>query len=145
MSRTGIIVMAIILLVAGNACKSHKHVVATPPAKETRKSPSAEELKAAEQRRVRSELQNNFANITGASRADEADRYISNMVASFTSPDAPVLIIISKSGKEVDYDRPTTIQKYLEYLKDTKNNMAEIEQISFDKSNRISELILIKK
>ncbi len=61
------------------------------------------------------------------------------------SPNTPVLIIISKEGDIVDYDRPTTAKKYLEYLKDQKKNLNEIDNIEYDDNGKIKLLELIKK
>ena len=55
-----------------------------------------------------------------------------------------MLIIISKEGKTVDYDRPTTIKNYLNYLKDTKNNINQVEKVLYDSNGKIKELELIK-
>jgi hypothetical protein len=70
--------------------------------------------------------------------------FINESLGLFSSPDAPVLIIISKSGSIVDYDRPTTIRNYLNYLKDTKNNINRVEKISYDDKGKIKELELYK-
>ncbi len=74
-----------------------------------------------------------------------ANRYIDEALGLFASDDVPVLIIISKSGGTVDYDRPTTIRKYLEYLKDQKINRNKIENVIYDANGKITELELIKK
>ncbi len=63
----------------------------------------------------------------------------------FAGPNTPVLIIISQEGDLVDYDRPTTAKKYLEYLKDQKKNLNEIENIEYDDNGKIKLLELIKK
>lgn len=73
------------------------------------------------------------------------NRYIGEAMQLFASEDAPVLIIISRSGDIVDYDRPTTIKKYLEYLKDQKVVRNEIENVVYDANGKITELELIKK
>jgi len=54
------------------------------------------------------------------------------------------LIIISKENNIVDYDRPTTIKDYLNYLKDTKNNINKVEKISYDNNGKIREMELLK-
>ena len=43
-----------------------------------------------------------------------------------------------------DYDRPTTIEKYLNYLKDRKAYKAEVENIVYDDYGKIKELELRK-
>lgn len=85
-----------------------------------------------------------FASIASATSASQANMQIVEALKLFTSPDAPVLIIISKSGDKVDYDRPTTIKNYLNYLKDTKNNINKVDKISYDNAGKIKELELLK-
>jgi len=85
-----------------------------------------------------------FASIASATSVSQANMLIADALKLFTSPDATVLIIISKSGNQVDYDRPTTIKNYLNYLKDTKNNTNKIEKIVKDNSGKIKELELLK-
>ncbi|HSN49760.1 MAG TPA: hypothetical protein VLR52_00915, partial [Bacteroidales bacterium] len=63
----------------------------------------------------------------------------------FSSPDAPVLIIISRDGSMVDYDKPTTIKRYLDFLRDQKANRNTIDSYQMDNNGKIKELDLIKK
>ena len=63
----------------------------------------------------------------------------------FTAPDAPVLIIVYRQGSTVDYDKPTTIQRYLNFCKDQKKSMNSVDAIQQDDSGKIKELDLIKK
>lgn len=85
-----------------------------------------------------------FSSIANASSASEANLFINDALGLFSSPDALVLIIISKSGGMIDYDRPTTIRNYLNYLKDTKNNINAIDKIVYDNNGKIKELELFK-
>ncbi len=85
-----------------------------------------------------------FTKITAAKSVSEANLLITQALAMFSSPEAPVLIIIAKSGSTVDYDRPTTIKNYLNYLKDTKNNINKVDKITYDVNGKIKELELIK-
>ncbi len=74
-----------------------------------------------------------------------SNKYINEALGLFANENVPVLIIVAKSGDIVDYDRPTTIKKYLEYLKDQKVNRNSIENVVYDASGKITELELIKK
>lgn len=85
-----------------------------------------------------------FNSISKAKNLNEANMLINEALKMFSSPDAPVLIIISKTADGVDYDRPTTIKNYLNYLKDTKNNINSVEKITTDVNGKIKELELIK-
>jgi hypothetical protein len=85
-----------------------------------------------------------FTSITKATSVSQANMLIADVLKLFTNPDVPVLIIISKTGDIVDYDRPTTIKNYLNYLKDTKNNINKVEKISYDSAGKINELELLK-
>lgn len=86
-----------------------------------------------------------FNQIAHAKSVMEANTKISEAMKLFSSPDVPVLIIISKEGDQVDYDKPTTIEKYLNYLKDTKNYNNEVYNVKFDGYGQITTLELIKK
>ena len=90
-------------------------------------------------------LADHFALVAGASSVENANMKINETLKLFASPDTPVLIIISKEGDIVDYDRPTTAKKYLEYLKDQKKNLNEIDNIEYDDNGKIKLLELIKK
>ncbi len=83
--------------------------------------------------------------IANAGSVTAANSNINEAMSMFSSPDALVLIIISKAGAEKDYDRPTTIQKYLNYVKDQKKNVNAIDNIIFDSQGKIKELELTKK
>ena len=86
-----------------------------------------------------------FNLIANSSNLATSNRYIGEALDLFASEDVPVLIIISKSGNIVDYDRPTTIRKYLEYLKDQSIVRNKIENVVYDANGKITEVELIKK
>jgi hypothetical protein len=90
-------------------------------------------------------LDNYFQYIANAGSVNQANSLIEEALGMFSSPNAPLLIIINRSGGIVDYDRPTTARKYLEYLKDQKRNLNAIDEIVFDGNGKIKEIILIKK
>lgn len=105
--------------------------------------------KKAEEEALRKEtgsvsVSNYFSSIASASSVSQANAQIAEALKLFSSPETPVLIIISKSGDIVDYDRPTTIKNYLNYLKDTKNNINQVDKIIYDANGKIKELELIK-
>jgi hypothetical protein len=85
-----------------------------------------------------------FSSIASAGSVSQANVLIADALKLFSSPEAPVLIIISKQGATVDYDRPTTIKNYLNYLKDTKNNVNKVDKIIYDDYGKIKELELLK-
>jgi hypothetical protein len=85
-----------------------------------------------------------FSSIASATSVSQANVKIAEALKLFSSPEAPVLVIISKSGDQVDYDRPTTIKNYLNYLKDTKNNINKVDKITYDNNGKIKELELLK-
>ena len=63
----------------------------------------------------------------------------------FASPDVPVLIVIYHVGDIIDYDAPTTAEKYLNYIKDQKKVSVGVKNIKYDSNEKITELELIKK
>lgn len=110
-----------------------------------------ERLKREEEERRRAgsgkyaELENRFLSIAGAPSIGVANDRINQTLQLFASPDVPVLIIISQAGGFNDYDRPTTIRRYLDYLKDQKISTNKVENAKYDGAGRITELELIKK
>ena len=90
-------------------------------------------------------LDNSFNAIANAVSYDAANRTIDETLRQFASPDALVLIIISQEGGVNDYDRPTTISRFLEYLKDKKQYKYKVETLKRDSLGKITELELITK
>jgi regulator of protease activity HflC (stomatin/prohibitin superfamily) len=85
-----------------------------------------------------------FAAISNSGNTASANSSINEALTLFASPDTPVLIVISESGGQKDYDRPTTIKNYLNYLKDQKKNINAISDVKYDSSGKITELELKK-
>lgn len=90
-------------------------------------------------------INNIFQEVANASSNEMANAKIREAMNMFSSSEVPVLIIISQNGGQNDYDEPTTIQKYLEYLKDTKSKPAAIHNLEYDASGKIKEVELIKR
>ncbi len=118
---------------------------------EAERKAEEERLRAEEEARLKAET-SKYGNLEGmlrsvASSPDfaTANDRISQTLQLFATPDVPVLIIISQAGGFNDYDRPTTIRKYLDYLKDQKNFNNRIEQVKYDSNGKITELELIKR
>jgi len=97
---------------------------------------------------LKTQLWNSFQGIADAAKSGnlaQADNTIKNTLQYFSSPDANVLIIISKEDGIIDYDKPTTIGRYLQFIKDQKSNRNAIESMQMDGNGKIKELDLIKK
>jgi hypothetical protein len=92
----------------------------------------------------KAKLNEYFESISRSGNVASANSSISEALTLFASPDAPVLIVISEEGGQKDYDKPTTIRQYLNYLKDTKNNANSISNLQFDNSGKITEVELRK-
>ena len=116
----------------------------------------AERERAAEEERLReleeqkkmkpvASLEDYFAIIAAAPDAETANEKIAEALNMFASPDVPVLIIIYHVGDIIDYDAPTTAEKYLNYVKDQKKVNVGVYNIKYNRSNKITELELIKK
>jgi len=101
-----------------------------------------------EERRLKANTDNvlnkQFAALTGEQDFEKSNTIINNILPMFTSTEVPVLVIISEENGMKDYDKPTTIEKYLNYLKDRKAYKAEVENIVYDDSGKIKELELRK-
>lgn len=100
-----------------------------------------------EQNKVKSEptLEEFFSIIAAAPDADAANEKIAEALKLFASPDVPVLIVIYHVGDIIDYDAPTTAERYLNYIKDQKEVAVGISNVKYDSNNKITELELIKK
>jgi hypothetical protein len=92
----------------------------------------------------KAKLNQYFQSIANSSNPASANNSINEALTLFASPETPVLIVISEEGAQKDYDRPTTIRQYLNYLKDTKNNANSISNLQFDNSGKITEVELRK-
>ena len=108
-----------------------------------------EERRAAEEReKVNAAdvvLGRNFNSIANASSVSQANRVINETLGMFESPNVPVLIIIKQNAGFNDYDRPTTIENYLNYVKDQKKAAEKVYDIKYNANGKINELELIKK
>lgn len=119
----------------------------------------AAELRQAEEERLRREeeakiraaqsefavIDNQLNGIAAAGSIDGANNQIQQALTYFETSDIPVLIIISKSAGFNDYDRPTTISKFLNYLKDKKIYKYKVESVKRNSLGKITELELIVK
>ena len=97
---------------------------------------------------LKTTLENNFKWIADAGRSgniSEAASLIKNTLAYFASDNVPVLIIIAREGDIVDYDKPTTIKRYLDFLRDQKESRNAVDSYQLDNNGKIRELDLIKK
>lgn len=83
-----------------------------------------------------------FSDIANAKDANTANNSIKEALKLFTSPQAPVLIIIAEEGGEKDYDEPTTAEKYLNYVKDQKKMNHKVVSIGTDENGKIKLLEL---
>lgn len=163
-----LILMLLILTAFASGCKSKKKAMEASRAAEERarldqearlreqqeeearkkeaeeKARREEELKQNMQNAPKARLTQYFAAIANSGNTTSANSSINEALTLFASPDTPVLIVISESGGQKDYDRPTTIRNYLEYLKDQKKNMNQISNLQFDSAGKITELELRK-
>ena len=108
-----------------------------------------EERRAAQEREqaaaVDVVLGRNFNSIANAGSTNQANRVINETLDMFESPNTPVLLIIKQNAGFNDYDRPTTIEKYLNYVKDQKKASEKVHDIKYNANGKINELELIKK
>ena len=100
-------------------------------------------LKAAESKYQ--DIDNQLSAIALAPNVDIANNHINTALQQYATPDVPVLVIISQAGGFNDYDRPTTISKFLNYLKDKQQYQYKVEAVKRDGLGKITELELIIK
>lgn len=147
------------IIISGQACKSTKKAKAAQAQaeldrlakeKEERlRKEDEERRKKEEEERAKNEptrkVESYFQSIASAGSVESANAKIDEALGLFSSPDAPVLIIIKRTGDVIDYDKPTTIKGYLNYLKDQKKTFNKVDKIEYDANGKIKELILITK
>ena len=164
-SRLVRLVLLLVILVAAG-CKSKKKAMEAQAAQEKarmeqeaalRKQQEEEErkrreaeaaAKASKETEVddaQSQLGRYFSAISNSSSVTSANSSINEALALFASEEAPVLIVISETDGTKDYDRPTTIKDYLNYLKDQKRRPDKIGDLQFDSSGKITEVELVKQ
>ena len=140
--------IAVIAVLAMGACKSKKKVVESPEP-EVVETPvtvvekptpvtSVEEVAA-------EKLENYFNRVAAAGNVSMANQSIQEALGMFSNQETPVLVVIHEENGIKDYDEPTTIKKYLDYLKDTKKNLNFISDIRMDSNGKVSELELRRK
>lgn len=86
-----------------------------------------------------------FYQIAYSKDANSANQLIDEALKLYTSENVPVLIIIHQEGDIIDYDKPTNIKDYLNFVKDQKKYNNKINSVKFDGYGQITELELIKK
>lgn len=146
LNRSFLVVLVAALAIA--SCKSKKKVVETPePASVEAPAPILEKsapVVSADEVAVE-KLENYFDRLSAAGNASMANQTIQEVLGMFSNQETPVLIVIHEENAIKDYDEPTTIKKYLEYLKDTKKNLNFISDIRMDSNGKVSELELRRK
>jgi len=164
-----VIMWLLVLMICFTGCKSKKKAAEAARAAEERAKMEQEANLAREEEQRRKEaeaeaarreaearqretmanepkakLNQYFESISRSTNMASANSSINEALTLFASPDTPVLIVISEENSQKDYDRPTTIRQYLNYLKDTKNNSNTISDMQFDNSGKITEVELRK-
>lgn len=114
--------------------------------KELRQREAEAKLKEAEAKAStpRARLDEYFTAISSSTNVNSANNSINEALTLFASPKTPVLVVISETSGQKDYDRPTTINEYLNYLKDQKKNINTVSDLKFDNAGKITELELRK-
>lgn len=167
-SRLVMLATLVMLLAVGGGCKSKKKAAeAAAAAEKARLEQEAAELKRqreaeARQREAEEEaarkaaaegakkdpqakLEQYFSAISSSGSEASANSSINEALSLFASKETPVLIVIHEAAGQKDYDRPTTIINYLNYLKDQKKTADKIGNLQFDSSGKITEVELIKQ
>lgn len=172
-SRLGILTLVSVMLLTAGGCKSKKLAQQAAQAKaqqeealrkqkeeELKKKEEEEKARKAEEERLAREAKANakvappsaevrleqyFTAIATAANLNSANSSINEALSLFSSEQTPVLIVISEEGGEKDYDKPTTIKQYLNYLKDQKKNINRVSNLVLDDAGKIKEVELVKK
>lgn len=144
------------LIIGATSCKTKKNLAQVTPVEEVEpiddeveeeldEAPEEVEVRVPEKIVSKEQKLNNYFNaVSTATTTQSANNSIDEALTMFNNADAPVLIVIYHDGASPDYDEPTTIGKYLNYLKDTKTKAAQVEEVVYDSNGRIKELVLKK-
>lgn len=137
------------------SCKSSKKMTEaskTGTTTESKETKPAETAKTEEQSKettvtasATAKIENYFSAIASSTSTETANARISEALSLFASQDVPVIIAFYKENGVKDYDEPTTISKYLNYIKDQKKSPNKIENIVYNKQGKIEEIELIKR
>lgn len=137
------------------SCKSQKAVadltpepepvVVVEPEPEPEPAPVVKTKEPSAEERITGSLNSYFSGIANASSTSAANRSIQEALRMFGGSDAPVLIIFYMANGQEDFDEPTTIAKYLNYLKDHGKNPHKVKELVLDAQGKVKELVLIKK
>ncbi|MEB2785113.1 nucleoid-structuring protein H-NS [Algoriphagus sp. E1-3-M2] len=143
------LMIALVAMLAMGACKSKKKAVQQPappaPVEQVQQpAPAPAAVSSAEEIAV-GKLENYFNSVAAAGNSSIANQTIQEVLGMFSNQETPVLIVIHEENGIKDYDEPTIIKKYLEYLKDTKKNLNYISDIRMDANGKVSELELRRK
>jgi hypothetical protein len=138
------------LLFALSSCKSQKAVIDANPVPEVVEEPTPEpEVKKEPETKptpaMDARLSSYFSQIANASSVNVANNNIREALGMFNTGEAPVLVIFYTANGTEDFDEPTTISKYLNYLKDVKLNPHKVKEMITDDQGKIKELVLVKK
>lgn len=142
--------MAILALTVMGACKSKKKVAEAAPAPAQKEEvakpapPPPTVARSAEEVAVE-RLEKFFTTVATSTNAMTANQSIQEVLGMFANQEIPVLVVIHEEGGIKDYDEPTSIKKYLDYLKDTKKNLNYIADIRLDAAGKVTELELRRK
>lgn len=101
-----------------------------------------QERREKERQTQQTPIQKALIDIATAPNLRAANDRISETLKMFESNNVPVLILIHEEGDTKDYDRPTTIQKYLELIKDQKRYNNDVENVRYNAAGKITELEL---
>ncbi len=164
-------ILMVCLLLVGAGCKSKKKAMEAANAEKVRLEQEAADKKKreeearqkAEEERARAaaeeaakrkaatvatpavKLEQYFNSIATSGNVASANSTINEALSMFSSAQTPVLIVVAEEGGSKDYDKPTTIQAYLNYLKDQKKNLNAISDLKFDANGKITEVELTRK
>lgn len=165
-----LMVLIVFAVMGETACKTKKAVVDDSKARlerEAREKELADKKKKEEEERLRllaeekakketeekerakrapyEKLESYFSKIATANKAEDANKLITEAQDMFSSLSTPVLIIIYNQAGTKDYDKPSDINKYLNFLKDQKKNLNKVDDLQFDSNGKITEVTLNKK
>jgi hypothetical protein len=103
-----------------------------------------EALKIMKENAPKVKLNEYFNTIANADNPTSANNSITKALGMFASSNSRVLMEVSEQNGKKNYDKPTTILAYFNYLKTQKKNLDDIKKLKMDANGKIIEVELQK-
>lgn len=140
-----IVILAALLVVVLASCKSQKHLNSSTPVVVTQPASTPAPAATAAPKATEELLEDYMIDVAFGGTTMAGERSKEEVLKLFESAQTPVLLLIYEEGDFKDYDEPTTIGAYLEYLQLQGKRPGRIRQALKNANGKIIELELAAK